>query len=219
MLRAEPPWALASGSPSPRGQPSKLGRAGGGGRLPAASSTAAGRTRGSPERRAPLLRPARGSRPAGRRRLPSCPAPGAGMLPPLPPPRRPKGWQFPRGCDRGDPKGGGGGEARTRPGQPRGVRGSGAGAARVLRCLGRRRLGSFSAAHWPLLPPGGRGDTRTRSRAPAHWEPRPRLQGEPVLLAPEDLGRAGSCRWRGRCSRNLPFSNLALPPCPALSSP
>lgn len=80
MLRAEPPWALASGSPSPRGQPSKLGQAGGAGdrgRLPAASSTAAGRTRGSPERRAPLLRPARGSRPAGRRRLPSCPAPGA----------------------------------------------------------------------------------------------------------------------------------------------
>lgn len=114
---------------------------------------------------------------------PFLPAPGAGMLPPLPPPGRPKGWRFSRGCDRRDPKGGGGGEARTRPGQPGGVggSGSGAGAARVLRCLGRRRLGSFSAAHWPLLPPGGRGYTRTRSRAPAHCEPRPCLQGEPVL--------------------------------------
>lgn len=113
MLRAEPPWALASGSPSPRGQPCKLWRASGGGRLPAASSKAAGRTRGSRQRRAPLLRPARGSRPAGRRRLPSCLRPGAGMLPPLPTSGKPKGWQFPRVSDRRDSKSGGG-DARTR---------------------------------------------------------------------------------------------------------
>lgn len=83
----------ASGAPA--GEASRAnsgGQACGGGRLPAASSTAAGRTRRSRQRRAPLLRPARGSRPAGRRRhLPSCLRPELGMLPPVPTPGRPKG--------------------------------------------------------------------------------------------------------------------------------
>lgn len=52
------------------------------------------------------------------------------------------------------------------------------------------RLGSFSAAHWPLLPPGGRDDTRTRSRAPARRLPSPRRSLGPPLGAPgrEDSG-------------------------------
>lgn len=182
MLWAEPPWALASGSPSPRGRPCKVGRVGGGGRLPAASSTAAGRTRGSRDRRAPLLRPARGSRPAGRRRLPSCRRPGLGCCRRC---RRPAGRR-----DGGSHAGAIGGTRRA------------AAAARLGRAPvspaeladldlepAPRGSSAASVAGASALspPPTGRccplaaAATRAPGAAPPPTEPRPCLQGEPVL--------------------------------------
>lgn len=191
-LRAEPPWALASGSPCPRGRPCKLGRAGGGGRLPASSSTAVGRTRGSPERRAPLLSPARGVAP---RRPPPPP-----FLP------APRGWDATAAADAPQAEGMAV-PTRVRSAGPEGRRRRGSdapgSAPRSSRIRSRRREG-------PPLPrsPAPRLFLRRpldaaapwRPRRHAHPEPRPRPLGAQTPLAartcaagPEDLDKAGPC--------------------------
>lgn len=220
MLRAEPPWALASRSPSPRGRPCKLGRAGGRGASPGRFLYGRGADAGIA--RAPR----------------TIVEPRAGVAPRRPPP--PPFLPAPRGCDAAAAADAPQAEGmavptRVRSAGPEGRRrrrGSDAprSAPRSSPMLSRRREG-------PPLPrsPAPRLFLRRpldaaapwRTRRHTHPEPRPRPLGAQTSLAartcaagPEGLRQGGDLLPRGWCSWDDLSSVLTLTPplCPALSS-